>query len=179
MRPLGRTCLAGHLVITAPLTALLAPRGRLASPGPLREAHPLLAVSVLTTVLAVCAERAGSALLRQLTAAAKAANQELPRDHAGARAPSGQAERGLARAVGRGPLLGGHRSGPGPARSTAPGTRSAATPSRRGRHLGTRVIAAPAVRPRVDAMLAPVADVAHVAQVAAGRYARAAEEVGG
>jgi hypothetical protein len=33
---------------------------------------------VLTTVLAVWAERAGSALLRQLTAAAEAANRELP-----------------------------------------------------------------------------------------------------
>jgi len=79
MRPLGRTCLAGHLVIiTVPLTALLAlvdawrPRAR----SGMRT--PLLVVSVLNTVLAVWAERAGSALLRQLTAAAEAANQELP-----------------------------------------------------------------------------------------------------
>jgi hypothetical protein len=37
-----------------------------------------LAVSVLNTVLAVWTERAGSALLRQLTAIAEAATQELP-----------------------------------------------------------------------------------------------------
>ncbi len=39
------------------------------------------------------------------------------------------------------------------------------------------MITDPAVRPRVDAMLARVTDVAHATQVAAGRYAKAAEEV--
>lgn len=71
--------LAGHLVIiTAPLTALLAlvyawrPRTRAGM------RSPLIVVSALNMALAVWAETAGAALLRQLRIAAEAANQELP-----------------------------------------------------------------------------------------------------
>jgi hypothetical protein len=100
MRPLGRTCLAGHLVIiTVPLTALLAlvdawrPRAR----SGMRT--PLLVVSVLNTVLAVWAERAGSRCCASLRPPPRPPTRSC-RDHADARAPGGQAERGLVGAVG-------------------------------------------------------------------------------
>src|SRR5512132_57292 len=129
VRPLGRTCLAGDLVITAPLTALLAvvdawrPRAR----SGMRT--PLLVLSVLTTVLAVWAERAGSALLRPLTVAAKAANQELP---VITLAHVHQADRlsvtSFVLSVAVLSLVA--TAAARPARSTVPGPRSAATASR-------------------------------------------------
>jgi hypothetical protein len=155
------------------------PRGRLASPGPLRDAHLLLVVSVLITVLAVCAERAGPALLRQLTAAAQAAIQELPvitLTHAHQADRLSVASFVLSVAVLS--LVATAAAQAGPVDSTWNKVSSDTEP----------VVVATwdahdrrsAVRPRVDAMLPPVADVAHVAQVvASGRYARAAEEVGG